>query len=188
MKITTVNDYVDKIQEKFPELPTDEIKKILVYGWKQVIQYKSAGNDISITSPKLFFFIGNIPRNPLKRFKYYYKQLAKRIQYMFKRTNSKWDGYYYFTRSEKQYQEYLNQNKKKYKVFKDVFLYKLLEEVKVAEPSQPYIFRLDEDRTSWYKKYYPEIKTDKAELIIVRDPLNMNDLMVSQNKYKYIQY
>ena len=43
-----------------------------------------------------------------------------------------------------------------------------------------------EDKTVMFRKYYPEIKTDKAELIITRDALNMNDLMVSCNKYKYI--
>jgi len=36
-------------------------------------------------------------------------------------------------------------------------------------------------------KYYPELKTDKAELIIERDPLKMEDVLVSSNKYKYIQ-
>jgi len=34
MKITNVNDYVDKVWEKHPELTKEEIKRILVYGWK----------------------------------------------------------------------------------------------------------------------------------------------------------
>lgn len=187
MKVTTVNDYVDKVAEKFPELSKEEVKKILVYGWKQIIQYTSAGNDVQILSRDLFMFIGNIPKGGLKTFKNYCYKLSKRIAYMFKRTKSEWDGYYYFTRSENQYLDYLKQSKKKYKVFKDVFLYKLLEELKVREHDNQYIFRLSEDRGSRNRKYYPEIKTDKAELIITRDPLNMNDLMVSQNKYKYIQ-
>jgi hypothetical protein len=37
------------------------------------------------------------------------------------------------------------------------------------------------------KKYYPEIKTKNAELIIVRDALTMKDVMTSYNKFKYIQ-
>jgi hypothetical protein len=45
-------------------------------------------------------FIGKIPNNALEVFKNYCYKLSKRISYMFKRTNSKWDGYYYFTRSE----------------------------------------------------------------------------------------
>lgn len=187
MKITKVNDYVDEVAEQFPDLTRDEVKRILVYGWKQIIQYVSAGNDIQIMTPDIFFFIGRIPVNSLKAFKNYCSKLAKKIEYMFKRTNSEWDGYYYFTRSENQYIEYLKQDRKKYKVFKDVFLYKLLDEVKVKDSVNPYIFRLAEDKTRWMHKYYPEIKTDKAELITVRDALNMQDVMTSYNKYKYIQ-
>jgi len=34
MKLTDINDYVDEVAEKFPELPKNEVKRILVYGWK----------------------------------------------------------------------------------------------------------------------------------------------------------
>ena len=61
MKITNVNDYVDSVHEKFPELTREEIKRILVYGWKMIIQYISAGNDVSIITNKEFMFIGKIP-------------------------------------------------------------------------------------------------------------------------------
>lgn len=187
MKTTTVNDYVKEVAEKFPELTESEVKRILVYGWKMILQYVIAGMDISIVTPKTFFFIGTIPNTALGAFKKYCKKLGQRIAYMFQRTKSQWDGYYYFTRSENQYKDYLKQSRKKYKVFKDVFLFKLLDEAKVKDSSAPYIFRLSEDKTSLMRKYYSEIKTDKAELIIQRDALNMNDLMVSYNKYKYIQ-
>ena len=187
MKITNVNDYVDSVYEKFPELTKEEVKRILVYGWKMIIQYVSAGNDVSIITNKEFMFIGKIPRNGLQVFKTYCYKLSKRIAYMFKRTKSEWDGYYYFTRSEDQYKDYLSQSKKQYKVFKDVFLFKLLEEVKIKNPCSPYIFRLNESKTRWMRKYYKEIKTKNAELIVVRDALTMNDIMTSYNKYKYIQ-
>jgi len=36
-------------------------------------------------------------------------------------------------------------------------------------------------------RFFKEIKTDKAELVMVRDSMKMDDLLVSQNKYKYIQ-
>lgn len=187
MKITNVNDYVDSVHEKFPELTKEEVKRILVYGWKMIIQYVSAGNDVSIITNKEFLFIGRIPTNALSAFKTYCFKLSRRIAYMFKKTNSKWDGYYYFTRTENQYIDYLSQSKKQYKVFENVFLFKLLEEAKIKNPSAPYIFRLKEDKTDWMKKFYKEIKTKNAELIIVRDTLTMNDVMTSYNKYKYIQ-
>lgn len=187
MKIKRINDYVDSVQEKFPDIPKEDIKRILVYGWKQIIQYVSAGNDVQVISPNLFFFIGKIPTNALTVFKNYCQKLSKRISYMFQRTKSQWDGYYYFTRSEFQYKDYLKQSKKTYKTFKNVFLYKLLEEVKIKNSSDPYIFRLSEDKTGWMKKFYPELKTKNAELIIVRDPLKFKDILISQNKFKYIQ-
>ena len=185
--ITTVNDYVKKVHEKHPELTEEEVKRILVYGWKMILQYISFGNALQIISKNFFFFIGEIPASALANFNTYCYKLALRIKYMFKRSKSKWDGYYYFARSENQYKDYLSQNKKKIKIFKNVVLYKLLEQCKLEEHSQPYIFRLTEDKTAWIKKYYPEIKTKKAELIIQRDPLKMKDILVSENKYKYIQ-
>jgi hypothetical protein len=106
---------------------------------------------------------------------------------MFRRTKSKWDGYYYFARTENQYKEYLIQNRKKYKIFYNVKLYRLLEECKVSEHSKPYIFRLKEDKTAWYSKFYKEIKSKNVELIIKRDPMKIEDLLTSKNKYKYIQ-
>lgn len=187
MKITNVNDYVKSVHEKFPELTEQEVKRILVYGWKMIIQYVSAGNDVSIATNKEFLFIGKIPSSALAAFNTYCYKLAKRIAYMFGRTKSEWDGYYYFVRTEDQYKDYLSQSRKKYKVFKNVYLFKLLEELRIAYPSTPYIFRLNEDKTKWMKKFYPEIRTKNAELIIVRDALTMNDIMTSYNKFKYIQ-
>lgn len=187
MKETNVNDYVDLVHEKFPELTRDEVKRIMIYGWKMIVQYVASGNDVNIRDKGFFFFIGRLMKNSLTNFDNYKYKLAKRISFMFKRTKSEWDGHYYFALTENQYIDYLKQNKKKYKIFKNVMLYKLLEECKVYEGSHPYIFRLNEDKTYWMKKFYPEIKTKNAELIIQRDPLNMKELMTSNNKYKYLQ-
>lgn len=187
MKITRVDDYLDALQEQYPEFSRDELKRILNYGWKMILQYVSYGNDVSIISNKFFFFIGKIPVSALAAFNTYCYKLAKRIQYMFKRTKSSWDGYYYFALTENQYKEYLSQSRRKYKVFKNITLYKLLEECKIKEHNKQYIFRLTEDRTAWMQKFYKEIKTNKVELIIQRDPLKMKDLLTSYNKFKYIQ-
>jgi hypothetical protein len=37
MKITDVNDYVDIVWEQFPELSREDVKRILVYGWKMIL-------------------------------------------------------------------------------------------------------------------------------------------------------
>ena len=171
MKITKIDDYVDAVYEKHPELSREEIKRILVYGWKMILQYVSFGNDVQILTNKFFFFIGKIPSSALAAFNVYCYKLAKRIQYMFRRTYAKWDGYYYFARTEPQYEDYLKQHKRKYKIFQNVILYKLLEECKIKEHSRPYIFRLKEDKTRWFQKFYYELKTDFGSTITGRTQL-----------------
>ena len=32
--VKSINDYVESVHEKFPELSEKDIKRILVYGWK----------------------------------------------------------------------------------------------------------------------------------------------------------
>jgi hypothetical protein len=34
MKITTVNDYYEELQKKFPTLSLSDIKRIVTYGWR----------------------------------------------------------------------------------------------------------------------------------------------------------
>ena len=186
MKIKNVNDYVDEVASKFPELSKEDVKKILVHGWKQVVQYTSAGNDLNLSTPNIFVFFGKLRMNPLKAFRMYRIKLARRIYYMFKRSRAEWDGYCYFTRTERQYIDYLNQSRKKIKIFKSVVMYKLLDELKVAESDKPYIFRIKGDKNAKFHQYYEELKTKDAELIIQRDPMTMQDMMISNNNYKYL--
>jgi hypothetical protein len=37
MKLTNIDDYVDAVWEQHPELSREEIKRILVYGWKMIL-------------------------------------------------------------------------------------------------------------------------------------------------------
>lgn len=188
MKITNIDDYVNAVQEVFPEFTKNEIKRILVYGWKMILQYVNAGNDFSIITPRDFFFIGKIPSEPLQVYKKYHKQLAKRIAFMFKRTKSEWDGYYYFTLRENQYKDYLLQSRRKNKIFKNIFIYKILDEAKLMNPTNLYVFRTQDDNIkNRMRRFYSEIKLKDAELIEVRDSLKMENILTSYNKYKYIQ-
>ena len=68
MKITNIDDYVDLVHELYPEFSKEEIKRILKYGWKMILQYVSFGNDVSIMSNKFFIFIGTIPSSALADF------------------------------------------------------------------------------------------------------------------------
>lgn len=187
MKITEINDYVDSVHEKFPELTREEVKRILDYGWKMVLQYLDAGNDIQIKTKDCFFFFGELTKDSLKNFRYYCYKLANRIKYMFHRTKAQWDGYFYFALTENQYQDYLKQSRRKYKVFKNVKVFKIFEQAKIATHDFPYMFRVDEQLEDKFVKRYPELRTKNAELIMQRDALKMQDVLTSQNKFKYLQ-
>lgn len=186
MKETKVDDYLEELQKQFPDIPQRELKRILVYGWKMILQYIKNGQSISITSNSFFMHIGHLTTDALVNFNTYCKKLANRISYMFRRTKSKWDGYYYFTRTENQYKEYLLQNKKKYKIFKNVILYKIFDVARLKDHSNPYIFRIPSEYIYTKSKYLEEFRTNKAEFIGQRDPVNMQDILVTNNKYKYI--
>ena len=187
MKLTTINDYVYDLKEKFPEVSQTDLKRILNYCWKMIYLYNSKGLDTLVKDHDIIFYIGKLTSDPLTNFKYYIKKLAKRIRYMFIRTNSEWDGYYYFARTESQYLKYLKENRKKYHVFDNIVCYKLLEECKIKEYNKRYIFRFKNETTNRFIKFYPNLKIKDAELVIQRDPMSMQDLMVSLNKYKYIK-
>lgn len=188
MEIKTINNYVDIIQDKFPEVSNSDIKRILNYCWKMIYLYNYNGNDILIKSPDLVFFLGYLTYNPLTNFNKYRMKLAKRIRFMFKRKKEKWDGYYYFALTKLQYQSYLEQIKrKKYIVFNNVKLYKLLDECKILEYNKHFIFRINGIESNRFVKFYSELRTKDSEFIMERDSMNMDDLMVSKNKYKYIE-
>ena len=187
MQIKTINDYYEDVRKLWPRLPKKDIERILNYGFRSLYLHNSYGGDTFIKDKDFLCYIGYLRNNSIKHFEYYIKKLALKIRILYKRRKIQWDGYYYFTRNENQYKDYLSQSRRKYKIFKNVFLFKLLEEVKIRNSADPYIFRLKEEKTKWMKKFYPELKTDNAELITVRDALNMKDIMTSYNKFKYIQ-
>ena len=168
----------------------DDLKKIVNYGWSMIYLCNSYGSDVSISDNRFKCFIGKLMKNGLRNFSYYANKLARKIRFMYKRRGIQWDGYYYFALTKKQFEEYLKQTKtarKKNILFKKVFMFRILEECKVSERGKQYIFRIKWPYQSFkYTRYYETLSTKDAELIIVRDPLKMYDLLTSYNKYKYL--
>lgn len=188
MKITTIKDYYDQMYEKFPDVPKEDIRRILNYGWKSLYQHNSYGGDTLVIDNDLWCYIGNLKKDPLKHFKYYIRKLIVRLRVLYKRRKIKWDGYYYFGLNDSAYQSYLEQKNKKGRPrkkfnFGKVFMYQLLDECKIAESSSKYIFRIPYIDKVNMKFYIPELITDKAELIIVRQPLKFTDILTCYNDY-----
>lgn len=175
MKIKTISDYIDIVHEKFPEVPKEDIKRILSFGWKSIYLHNMYGGDTILKDDiinKYLFYIGDLTFNSLKHFHYYIKKMTVKLRVLFNRAKV-WDGYYYFGLTKNQYDNYLNQynkkgrKKKKFK-FGSVKLYKILEECKVQEYNKEYFFRvpfIDVGFTILENDY----ETDKAEYLFYRE-------------------
>lgn len=105
----TIQDYYDQICEEYPNIPRQDIKRILQYGWKSLYLHNSYGGDTLINRQGFWFYCGQLMNDSLKYFEYYKKKMRIKLRIMYKRKRIPWDGYYYFALTQNQYNEYLEQ-------------------------------------------------------------------------------
>ena len=188
---TTIKDYCDQIYQLFPDVPKSDIDKILSFAWKSLYLHNSYGGDTLISGEDFWCYIGNLKKNPLDHFFYYIRKLTVKLRVLYKRKKIEWDGYYYFALSDSQYQRYIEQKKqrgrpRKYFKFGTVFIYQILDECKINEYHKRYIFRIPYITHLKSKYFIPNLITDKAELILTRDPLKFKDILVYDNEYEFL--
>lgn len=186
-----IKDYYIVMHKKFPKIPLSDLKRILNFSWKSLYLHNSYGGDTFITDKELWCYIGYLKKDSIKYFLYYIKKLSLKIRVLYKRNKIKWNGYYYFTLSENQYQEYLKQKNKKGRrrkkfTFNNIFFYQILDECKLQEHANKYIFRVPFISQVKYKFYKEQLITDKAELIIIREPLKFKDILIYENEYEFL--
>lgn len=189
--LKTIQDYYEKIYQLYPTIPKSDIKRILQYGWKSLYLHNSYGGDTLINRKGFWFYCGQLMNNSLKYFEYYKRKMRIKLRVMYQRKKIPWDGYYYFALTHNQYQQYLNQKNKtgrprKYFTFYKIILYKIQDECSIAESSKSYIFRLAVPLDKGFTFYKKELKTDKAELILEREPLKFDDVLFSKYNYQFI--
>ena len=187
----TIQDYYDKMFELYPTLPKSDIKRILQYGWKCFHNYNSYGGDTLITRNGLWFYCGSLTNNSLKWFRYYKAKMCRKLRFMYMRKRIPWNGYYYFALSQNQYDEYLSQKnrrgrpRKKF-TFTNKVLYKIYDECNIKESAKVAIFRIPWILDMGFIQYKEKLVTDKAELILVREPLKFQDVLLSVYSYEFI--
>lgn len=191
MEIKTIDDYVDKLHEKYPIISEKDIRRIIKFGWRSIYLANIYGGDVCLKNSKLWFYIGYLRRDPLKHYEYYVKKLALKLRVLYKRKKIQWDGYYYFALNDKQYENYLQQKKKrgrprKYFNYGTVMLYKIRGECELKNHSCKYIFKVSYDVDIGYTMLKKDYKTDKAELIQIREPMKFKDILTSNNKYEIL--
>lgn len=184
-------DYYNDIQQLFPEIDKKDIKQILNFSWKSLYLHNSYGGDTLILDKDIWFYIGHLKKDSLDHFYYYIRKLSTKLRVLYKRRKIKWDGYYYFALNQTQYDNTFGSKQKRGRpkknfIFNNVLLYQILDECKLQESSKRYICRIPYISQLNFKYFIPQLKTDKAELIITRDPLKFKDILVYENDYEFL--
>lgn len=187
----TIQDYYNDICKEYPSIPEQDIKRILLYGWKSLYLHNSYGGDVVLNKQGFWFYSGQLMNDSIKYFQYYKRKMRVKLRVMYKRKNISWDGYYYFALTSNEYNEYLNQKNKKgrprkYFTFNRVILYKIYDECNISESNRVAIFRMPMIVEQGFTIYKEQLYTDKAELILVREPLKFNDILLSKYNYQFI--
>lgn len=188
----TINDYYDQIADLYPTIPRKDIEKIMLYGIKQLYLINSYGGDTLVRKKDFWFYCGRLMNDSLKFFYYYKRKMSIKLKVLYKRKHVEWDGYYYFALNNKQYQDYLAQKHKrgrprKHFHFEKILLYKIYDECCIRESSKTVVFRVPWIIEKGDTMFIEKLDTDKAELILEREPLKLKDILLFNYDYQFIK-
>ena len=81
MEIRRVDDYIDKVAEKYDKIPKDIIKKVIDFGLRAYYRINSMGGDVLLKSPYFTAYTGK-QYHPDKGYYFgKYKNIKKKIKY-----------------------------------------------------------------------------------------------------------
>lgn len=187
----TIQDYYDQIYKEYPTVSKSDIKRILQYGFKSLYLHCSYGGDVLINRLGFWFYCGQLMNDSIRWFNYYKRKMKIKLRVLYQRKQIPWDGYYYFALSESQYNDYLSQKNKRGRpkknfTFSHVVLYKIYDECNITESGKVAIFKIPTSLDLGFNYYKEEMITDKAELVLVRPPLTLEDILLSVYDYEFI--
>lgn len=173
MQIKYIEDYYDKVKERYPDLEMWEIKKILDHGMRSFFTLNAKGADVIIKSSHNSFimYFGKLFFDKLTTWRYYTIKwrIKLRIKYLHKQP--KWDGYYYFGLTEEDFKHYISPKKGRIKqkiAFDEICAYKIKEEAFLFRNAK-YFFRLKEKDDEGLVFKRQNYLTRNIDLIAVRD-------------------
>ena len=189
IKQTYFQDYLPLLEYKYSKLKRSEIRKIVLFGWKEFYLLNLFGGDVIIKDHKFWFYSGFLFTNSLIFWDYYRKKLLLKIRVLNKRRNMPWDGYYYFALTPDRQQLVVAQQKSRGRKrthfdYGNVFLYRKQDECYLDLKCGVYIYRVNlgyQDQQRIYKKQFI---SDSAELYKVIDELSLRDILVINKKYE----
>lgn len=140
-------DYIDDVNEKFPTISKAEIKQILYYGFKVFAAVNMAGMDTFHRNYDYVAYVGKLFNDNLTYFHYWRIKCKKKLRYIYRRSNTIFNGKYYFGMTQKEFEFYESQKSKvgvrrKKFYFPYIYAYKIKEEA-FLDRYRKYFFELD---------------------------------------------
>lgn len=173
MEIRYIEDYYNKVKEKYPELTEKQISKILTYGFRSFYTHTLYGGDILSKSPYLTVYCGRCFVDTNKFMEYRRLKLRTKLRIKYKKEHVQWDGYYYFGMSDSQFEYYMSQKKPTGKRrqkfhFKNLYLFKIKEEV-LLDKKNKHVFRIPYLLDCGFSIYKEDVVTRNFDYILRRN-------------------
>ena len=189
-KETTINDYIPKLKEMYPELKEQDIRRIVEYGWRMLYMANISGCDTLVTSQKhtFWFYIGTLRKDSVKHFNYYRLKLMHKIRFLYYRLKPNWDGYYYLGITKEEAEPLLKKKGRKrvHFNFKNKLVFKNKDSSLLYYNNFPYIIRYKALVDLGFKRYYEELNIDNPELVIEKEASTFEDILVINNDYDLV--
>lgn len=183
MKLTRVKDYLDQLQEIYPDVSKKDLKKIMDYGLRIMFKYVAQGRHVYLYSPKLLWlYVGKLAKDPIRAFEIYKQQLIHKIRDYYVGHRIPYFGYYYFALYQEEYDEIFNKPKgrgrpPKYTNFGVRSLYKLEDECRLDNSARTLIFRTPYPVDIGFKVTKYPLLLDKFKLIRVQEVITFQDVL-----------
>lgn len=194
--LTSVSTYLPELIKQFPNVPPEDIKRAVEYGWRMLYYYNLRGCDTLISSTKFryWFYCGQLTKDSLKHFNYYRRMLRRKLRVLYIKKVEEWDGYYYTGLTNSEYSKLLESmngrgRKKKNFVFHNKVALKVFDEAKVYFSWSQCIVKFKYITDLGYSFFKDTMRCNDLEIAIVKDkPSTFKDILISSNNYELIKY
>ena len=163
--IKRIDDYVDQLHEKYPEMSKKDILKILKMGFNFYRKLITIGCGVNIGSNEMATRTQKV--GVKDKLAYKENLAARKARVKWNRSDKEFDGYYYFALGKNQFAE-LDQEKLKKKCklkFKHIWLFKSAEECWLRHSYKDHFFKLRYQVDCGFFMYKDEFVTNDYEYL-----------------------
>ena len=163
--IKRIDDYVDQLHEKYPEMSKKDILKILKMGFNFYRKLITIGCGVNIGSNEMATRTQKV--GVKDKLAYKENLAARKARVKWNRSDQEFDGYYYFALGKNQFAE-LDQEKLKKKCklkFKHIWLFKSAEECWLRHSYKDHFFKLRYPVDCGFFMYKDEFVTNDYEYL-----------------------